>query len=142
MIFARYKFHEKVQGASESFEQFVTELCLLVKDCDYANKDEMVRDSIVFGIHSPRVRVNLLNVGSEVTDKAIDIARSHELAQAQMKTISRGSSSASREQAVHCGQADIKAHLRCTESVFYKTPQNVDIVDTKCMANKEIAQLN
>ena len=63
-IFARYKFHEKVQGASESFEQFVTELRLLVKDCDYANNDEMVRDCIVFGIHSPRVREKLLNVGS------------------------------------------------------------------------------
>ena len=80
----------------------MTELRLLVKDCDYANKDEMVRDRIVFGIHSPRVREKLLNVGSEVTlDKAIDIARSHELAQAQMKNILRGSTCASREQAVH-----------------------------------------
>ena len=31
-IFARYKFHEKTQGSGESFEHFVTELKLLVKD--------------------------------------------------------------------------------------------------------------
>jgi hypothetical protein len=149
MIFARFKFHDKVQGARKSFEQFVTELRLLVKDCDYANKDEMVRDRIVFRIHSPRVREKLLNVGSELMlDKAIDIARSHEQAQAQMETIShsitRTSSAAVRQ--------DIKAHLRCTESSFRTerdiTPKqsdtdskHVDIVDTKCMANREIAQL-
>jgi hypothetical protein len=41
----------------------VTELYLLEKDCDYANKDEMVRNRIVFGIHSPHVREKLLDVG-------------------------------------------------------------------------------
>lgn len=99
VIFARYKFHEKVQGASEPFEQFVTDLRLLVKDCNYANSEEMIRDRIVFGIQSPKVREKLLNVGSDLTlDKAIDIARSHEIAQAQMKTID---GSSSQEQAVH-----------------------------------------
>ncbi len=33
VIFARYKFHEKVQGEREPFEQFVTDLRLLIKDC-------------------------------------------------------------------------------------------------------------
>uniref|UniRef100_A0A674EBM2 Gypsy retrotransposon integrase-like protein 1 n=1 Tax=Salmo trutta TaxID=8032 RepID=A0A674EBM2_SALTR len=124
-IFARYKFHEKVQGASESFEPFVTELRLLVKDCDYANKDEMVRDRIVFGIHSPRVREKLLNVGSELTlDKAIDIARSHELAQAQMKTISRRSTSTSREQAVHAVRQTSK-HTSGAQRARFRTERDI-----------------
>ncbi len=101
VIFARYKFHEKVQGEREPFEQFVTDLRLLIKDCSYANSDEMIRDRIVFGIHSPKVREKLLNVGSELTlEKAIDVARSHELAQAQLKTIA-SSMSTSCEHAVH-----------------------------------------
>ncbi|KAK9539545.1 hypothetical protein VZT92_004644 [Zoarces viviparus] len=54
-IFARYKFHEKIQKDCENFDQFVTELKLLVKDCNYPNGDEMIRDRIVFGINSPRV---------------------------------------------------------------------------------------
>lgn len=79
-IFIRYKFHEKVQGVSEPFEQFVTDLSLLVKDCNYANSEE-IRDCVVFRIHLPIVREKLLNVGSDLTlDKAIDIARSHEIA--------------------------------------------------------------
>lgn len=63
MIFARYKFHENVHGADESLEKFVTELRLLVKDCAYANKEELVRDQIVFGIQSVKVREKL-SVGS------------------------------------------------------------------------------
>lgn len=87
-IFARYKFHEKTQGSSESFEHFVTELKLLVKDCGYTNSDEMVRDRIVFATNSPRVREKLLSNGPELTlEKAIDIARSHELSQAQLKAM-------------------------------------------------------
>lgn len=85
-IFARYRFHEKTQGNSESFEHFVTELKLLVKDCNYTNSDEMVRDRIVFTTNSPRVREKLLNQGPKLTiEKAIDIARSHELSQVQLK---------------------------------------------------------
>lgn len=101
-IFSRYKFNERVQGLNEPFEQFVTDLKLLVKDCNYANSEEMVRDRIVFGIHSPRVREKLLSVGSDLTlDKAIDIARSHEVALAQLKTISGGGNSSPNEPSVH-----------------------------------------
>lgn len=34
-IYARYKFHERMQGEQELIEEFMTELKLLVKDCDY-----------------------------------------------------------------------------------------------------------
>ncbi len=55
----------------------------------------------MLGIHSPKVREKLLNVGSELMlEKAKDVARSHELAQAQLKTIA-SSMSTSREHAVH-----------------------------------------
>lgn len=48
----------------------------------------MVRDRIVFGVQSAKVREKLLNEGSELTlHKAMDIARSHEFAQAQTRAI-------------------------------------------------------
>ncbi|KAK0141090.1 hypothetical protein N1851_021892 [Merluccius polli] len=101
-IFSRYKFHEKVQGANETLEQFATELKLLVKDCAYANEDEMVRDRIVFGIQSAKVREKLLSVGSDLTlDKTMDIARSHELALLHTRSIGNGATSYAREQVVH-----------------------------------------
>lgn len=70
-IFARYKFNERLQGEGESFEHIVTELKLLVKQCGYANSEEMVRDRIVFATNLPQVREKLLNQGSDLTlDKA------------------------------------------------------------------------
>lgn len=57
-IFARYKFHKKMPWTNETLELLVTKLKLFA----YANKDEMVRDRIVFGIHSAKAREKLLNV--------------------------------------------------------------------------------
>ena len=53
-VFVRYKFHLRVQQAGESFEQFLTELKLLVKDCGHADPDEMVRDRVVIGCYSSK----------------------------------------------------------------------------------------
>lgn len=54
-----------------------------MKDCAYANGDEMIRDHIVFGIHSPAVREKLLNIRSDLElDKALNITRLHEIAKA------------------------------------------------------------
>ena len=58
IVFARYKFHQKVQQEGESFKQFLTDLKLLVKDCGYGDPDEMVRDRVVIGCHSTKTREN------------------------------------------------------------------------------------
>ena len=66
-VFARYKFHLRAQQAGESFEQFFTELKLLVKDCGYADLDEMVRDRVLFGFYSSKARQKLIHEGSDLT---------------------------------------------------------------------------
>lgn len=63
----------------------MTDLKLLVKDCGYANADEMVKDQIVFATNSPKVREKLLSHGATLDlVKALDIAHSNKLAQEQM----------------------------------------------------------
>ena len=87
-VFARYKFHQKIQREGESFEQFLTDLKLLVKDCGYTDPDEMVRDRVVIGCHSTKTREKLIQEGSELTlEKAIDIARTDEMSKAQLKSM-------------------------------------------------------
>ena len=63
-VFARYLFHAKVQQEEETFENFVTELKLLAQDCGYQQAEEMVRDRIVFGVRSSKVRARLIQEGS------------------------------------------------------------------------------
>ena len=87
-VFARYKFYNKQQDRGESFDHFLTELKLLVKDCSFDQPDEMVRDRIVFGTSSPAVREKLINKGSDLTLAiAVDIARTHELSQSQLRAM-------------------------------------------------------
>ena len=87
-VFARHEFHLRVQQAGESFEQFLTELKLLVKDCGYADPDEMVRDRVVIGCYSSKAREKLIHEGSDLKlEKAIDVARTEEISQAQLQTM-------------------------------------------------------
>ena len=100
-VFSRYKFHKRIQAESETVEQFVTDLKLLARDCSFTEPDEMIRDRIVFGTNSRKIREKLINEGKELTlDKAVDIARTCQMSQSQMKSMEAG------DEAVHSVNRD------------------------------------
>ena len=64
----------------------------------------MIRDRIVFGTNSPKVREKLISKGSALTlDKAVELARSFEASQAQLSVMA-GSSTNNSEETVHLVQ--------------------------------------
>ena len=88
-IFARYQFNNEKQGL-ESVDSFITRLRLKARDCEFENQDAMIRDKLIFGTNSDKIREKLINVGRELTlTKAIQIAQSHEYAQEQMREMSK-----------------------------------------------------
>lgn len=83
-------FKCRTQSDNETFEQFYTDLKVLFNDCSYDHtiEDEMLRDHIVFGVKSKKVREKLIEQGSELTlQKCTDIVRTYELSQKQLKTM-------------------------------------------------------
>ena len=58
-----------MQAGSQTVEQFVTKLKLLVRDCSFKEPDEMILDRIVFGTNSRKIREKLINEGKELTLK-------------------------------------------------------------------------
>ncbi|CAG2214759.1 unnamed protein product [Mytilus edulis] len=87
-IYSRYKFLSRVQKEIDTFEEYLTDLKILVKDCGYATPEEMVRDAIVFGTKDHKVREKCITEGSELSlEKAINFARTYELSKAQLKTM-------------------------------------------------------
>lgn len=66
-IIAALKFNERHQGESESFESFVTDLKILVEDCDYQEEERMVRDAIFFRRKYTKVREKCLDLAKELT---------------------------------------------------------------------------
>lgn len=86
-IYSRYQFKSRIQESEELFEHFVTDLKVLFKECGYQAgvEDEMIRDHIVFGVKSTKVREKLINEGNALTlEKCMDIARTYELSQKQL----------------------------------------------------------
>ena len=91
-VFNRYKFQCRIQQQDEPCDQFITDLRVLAADCGYGGeKDMMIRDRIVFGITSKKVREKLINEGSDLTlVKATEICRTFEMSQKQLKTMNVG----------------------------------------------------
>ncbi len=92
--FLRYRFNRRVQGESEKFEQFFTDLKLLANECNFCNvgtcRDERIIERIVFGVRSDRAREKLIEQGSDLKlDKAVDFCRTRELSDAQMKSVAQ-----------------------------------------------------
>ena len=86
----RYKFNTRMQAAEESIDQFVTALRLIAKDCDFKllEDDGLIRDRIVCGTNSDRVKEHLLREHDLTLDKAINICRSTEESKKQLKSMS------------------------------------------------------
>lgn len=70
--------NERRQGESESFESFVTDLKILVKDCGYQEEEGMVRDAIVSRCKYTKVRQNYLGLANALKlEKAAVISRNY-----------------------------------------------------------------
>ena len=124
-IFARYKFHQRIQGEGESCDLFVTELRLLVKYCDFPNSDEMIRDRIVFGTNSPKVHEKLLCHTDLTLEKAIDIAQTHELSQQQLKTMHSPTASTANQSAHAVSRKPFKSeHTRYGRTTNWTDSKN------------------
>ena len=86
IVYNRYKFSSRTQNEGETFDKFVTELQILVKECQYDKPEEMVRDRVVFGVRNGKVREKFINVGSVLTlQKTLEIARTYEISKTQTR---------------------------------------------------------
>ena len=92
-IFARYCFNNEVQG-SDSIDAFVTRLKNKAEDCSFTEKENMIRDRIVFGCYNEKCREKLINEGEKLTmDKAIQIVQNYEYCQKQLKSMTSSGAS-------------------------------------------------
>nr|XP_049707055.1 uncharacterized protein K02A2.6-like [Helicoverpa armigera] len=76
----RYKFFTRNQEEGESIQQYVTALRLLSKNCNFKElEDELIKDRIVCGIRSLRVRDRLLRCEDLNLDKAVKLCQAEEI---------------------------------------------------------------
>ena len=88
-VFARYQFYNETQK-DETVDSFVTRLKLKAKDCNFTDEKEMIRDRIVFGTNSNKIREKLIEKGEALTlPMAIQICQNFEYAKEQMKLMAK-----------------------------------------------------
>ncbi|XP_068726228.1 uncharacterized protein [Montipora capricornis] len=88
-VFERYKFWECKQKDSEFIDQFITELKTRAKSCEIGHQqDSLIRDRIVFGVSSTRLKERLLRESSDLTlEKAVSLCRAAEASAKQLKEL-------------------------------------------------------
>ncbi|XP_028415850.1 uncharacterized protein K02A2.6-like [Dendronephthya gigantea] len=90
VIMERHRFHVRNQRDGESIQSYVADLRILADTCEYGTmKDEFIRDKIVCGIQSDRVRKQLLKERALTLDKAVQICQLNELSEDYGKRLSK-----------------------------------------------------
>ena len=85
---ARYQLRVLKQGPDEAVDVFMKKARLLVNECKYENSSEHLIDALVFGTNSKEVQSKLLQKDETLTiDQALDIARTTEATEHQLKDI-------------------------------------------------------
>ena len=92
-IYEHFLFFTREQRESETVDQYLTELRQSAANCDFESitPDQLLRDQLVTGTKTAKVRENLLKEKKLTLEKAIDIARAAESTAVQMKVMSAAS---------------------------------------------------
>ncbi|XP_053394473.1 uncharacterized protein LOC128555628 [Mercenaria mercenaria] len=133
-VFARFKFNNEVQGEN-TMEQFITRLKILENDCCYgeAYKEDLIRDRIVFGVKSSKIREKLLTVGEKLTlAKAVDICQTVEYAQEQMNNMQESSSINFVRKTTHKKEESRKRDIKCKGGSRKSTENKPNVAHKSC----------
>ncbi|XP_062538876.1 uncharacterized protein K02A2.6-like [Armigeres subalbatus] len=88
----RYKFYQRMQGSTESAEDFILAVKLQAEMCEFGEfKDIAIRDKLVCGIRDPDVQQRLFDEEGLTLAKAEKIIINRELAGVNRKLVSRES---------------------------------------------------
>ena len=88
--YERYVFNSRNQEEQESIDAYVTVLRNLAKSSNFCEcmRDSLIKDRIVLGVNSNATRKKLLQVRGLTLNQCLDLCRSNEATNSQMKTIS------------------------------------------------------
>ncbi|UYV73923.1 K02A2.6-like, partial [Cordylochernes scorpioides] len=86
VIFERFKFFSATQKDGESIDSFITELKGLSTSCEFeSQKDSLIRDRIVYGIHDKVLKERLLREPNLTLLKAIEMCKTDKISKQQIK---------------------------------------------------------
>ena len=89
VVYERYKFNLCSQNAEESVDDYVNRLRKLASSCQFGTLTvELIRDRLVLGITDRSAKLRLLKEDGLNLNKAVNMCRSSEIANIQLKSMS------------------------------------------------------
>ncbi|XP_068717216.1 uncharacterized protein [Montipora capricornis] len=86
-LYERYIFNSCIQTPEETVDGYVNRLRKLASSCQFGTlTEEMIRDRLVIGIHDTGTKARLLREKDLSLDKALDMCKSSEIANKQIKS--------------------------------------------------------
>ncbi|GFR63519.1 Pol polyprotein [Elysia marginata] len=92
-VFIRYQFWTCCKEEGQPFEDYLTHLKYLARQCDFAELDNMVRDKIVFSVKEKPLKERLLREDNPSLQKVKELCIAFEVTQQELKKMQPTSSS-------------------------------------------------
>lgn len=84
----RYKLKQRKQTDSESFDNFVKDLRLILLDCEFHDSDDILVDCIISGVYDKKLQERLLDCGEDLTlAQALVKGQQFELSKRQIRIV-------------------------------------------------------
>ena len=123
VIYERYVFHTRVQGEGETIDSFTTDLRLKSQSSEFGSlQDSLIRDRVVVGIRDCKIKERLLRDSELTLERAIDICKANEAAQAQMKVLTGAENSASVNMIRKLKKMNLRKKSPCSGTSNKKRP--------------------
>ena len=87
IVYERYVFNSCIQTPEETVDGYVNRLRKLASSCQFGTiTEEMIRDRLVIGIHDTGKKARMLREKDLSLDKAVDMCKSSEITNKQIKS--------------------------------------------------------
>ena len=92
VVYERYVFNMCSQNPEETVDEFVNRIRKLASSCQFGIlTEELIRDKLVLGISDQTTKLRLLKEEDLTLNKAVNICRSSEIANIQLKSMKASS---------------------------------------------------
>ena len=115
IYFERFKIMQRRQYAEESVDQFVTELKIMAKSCEYNNlESSMILSHLIFGLKDKNLQATLLQQKSLNLESAISLCRIKEMSDNQVDEMNKTAAiDETRKEWMHKSQKTKKTCAYC-----------------------------
>lgn len=122
-IINTFLFNKRIQEDGEHFDAFYTELRKIAQNCNFESfLDRMLRDRIIYGIKDRHVQQKLLAKKNLSLQQAVEICRTSELAEEQIKVITETPNTAREVDAVQLKKSSQQYQAKAK----YKPHKNIN----------------